>query len=600
MRRIIVIAFIALAPVMATTPAGARSDAESFVEQPATAPETDLVSPPRGEGLDVVAAFTEYSGDFLQLVVWPNDTRRYSMDGDQIGVYVCTWAGATGGIDRISTATLLNGEVTPFYEGLSGGVYRPSFISRTTLTIDSPNSYDDCAAAMLAEARAHSWNDEAALGILDNTSNSGKATPGTYCSNCATLATSTFPDNHRWAVIEGESVKNFWGYDPHLTTAAHEIGHMISLPHSYSGEILYDGSGDTYIDEYDNPIDYMSGNDPASLIGRRVEYPYSTLAFNRYRAGWVDPLDVVFFTGGVVDLTIAPVGVDGAQMVILPTGYQYSMLSLDARISSDLDPIPASFEGISAHYIEQWWRDPDDGLIKPLGGAESRVYSYPQSPYSLDHVTPVGEQAQFNLDQGEALLAQGSVMKVLGQTGDGFQIRLIGFDDIAETVFLNNILWLAETGITKGCSETSFCPTDFVTRGQMAAFLVRALGYTADGGGDLFTDDDGNLFEGSIDRLATAGVTRGCNPPANDRFCPNQYVTREQMAAFLVRALGLTEVDPDVQFTDTENSVFTDSINKLATAGVTKGCNPPENDQFCPTDRVTREQMSAFLQRALG
>jgi hypothetical protein len=600
MRRIIVIALVALAPALVSAPAGARSDAESFIEQSATALETDLVSPPRVNGLDGVAAFTEYSGDPLRLIVWPNDTRRYSTDGDQIGVYLCTWAGATGGIDRISAATLLNSEVSPFYEGLSDGVYSPSFVSRTTLIIDSPNSYDDCAAAMIAEAGAHSWNDEGALGILDNSGNSGKATPGTYCNNCTTLATSTFPANQRWAVIEGESVKNFWGFDPHLTTAAHEIGHMISFPHSYSGEVLYDGSGKAYIDEYDNPIDYMSGNDPASLIGRRVEYPYSTLAFNRYRAGWVDPSDVVFFAGGVVNLTIAPVGVDGTQMVILPTGYQYSMLSLDARISSDLDPIPANFEGISAHYIEQWWRDPDDGLVKPIGGAESRVYTYPPSPYSLDHVTPVGEQAQFNLDQGEALLAQGSMMKVLGQTTDGFQVRLIGFDDIADTIFLNDILWLAESGITKGCSDTSFCPTDYVTRGQMAAFLVRALGYPDDGGGNLFTDDDGNLFEGAIDRLAAAGVTRGCNPPANDQFCPNRYVTREQMAAFLVRALGYTDVDPNVQFTDIDGSVFTDAINKLATAGVTKGCNPPENDRFCPTGRVTRAQMAAFLERALG
>jgi hypothetical protein len=134
----------------------------------------------------------------------------------------------------------------------------------------------------------------------------------------------------------------------------------------------------------------------------------------------------------------------------------------------------------------------------------------------------------------------------------------------------------------------------------MAAFLVRALGYTDPGAGNLFTDDDGSVFEASIDRLATAGVTKGCNPPLNDQFCPNHYVTREQMAAFLVRALGLTDEDPSIHFTDLAGSVFTDAINKLATAGITKGCNPPANDKFCPRDRVTREQMAAFLERALA
>ena len=72
----------------------------------------------------------------------------------------------------------------------------------------------------------------------------------------------------------------------------------------------------------------------------------------------------------------------------------------------------------------------------------------------------------------------------------------------------------------------------------MAAFLVRALGYSDTGTGNLFTDDDGSVFELDIARLATAGVTRGCNPPANDEFCPGKSVSRGQMAAFLHRALG--------------------------------------------------------------
>ncbi len=72
----------------------------------------------------------------------------------------------------------------------------------------------------------------------------------------------------------------------------------------------------------------------------------------------------------------------------------------------------------------------------------------------------------------------------------------------------------------------------------MAAFLARALELADDGGGDWFVDDDESVFELDIDRLATAGVTRGCNPPINDRFCPRQSVTRAQMAAFLRRALG--------------------------------------------------------------
>jgi hypothetical protein len=70
----------------------------------------------------------------------------------------------------------------------------------------------------------------------------------------------------------------------------------------------------------------------------------------------------------------------------------------------------------------------------------------------------------------------------------------------------------------------------------MAAFLVRAFGFTEGGGADLFDDDDGLIFETAIDRLGTAGVTQGCNPPDNNLYCPDDFVTRGQMAAFLRRA----------------------------------------------------------------
>jgi hypothetical protein len=71
----------------------------------------------------------------------------------------------------------------------------------------------------------------------------------------------------------------------------------------------------------------------------------------------------------------------------------------------------------------------------------------------------------------------------------------------------------------------------------MAAFLVRAWQLTDPGPGDWFTDDDRSVFENDIDRLATAGMTRGCNPPANDRYCPTRKVSRAETASFIARAL---------------------------------------------------------------
>ena len=78
----------------------------------------------------------------------------------------------------------------------------------------------------------------------------------------------------------------------------------------------------------------------------------------------------------------------------------------------------------------------------------------------------------------------------------------------------------------------------------MAAFLVRALDLTDDGGMDRFVDDDNSAFESDIEKLATAEITVGCNPPDNDQFCPGDFVSRGQMATFLTRGLGLTPIQP--------------------------------------------------------
>jgi hypothetical protein len=132
----------------------------------------------------------------------------------------------------------------------------------------------------------------------------------------------------------------------------------------------------------------------------------------------------------------------------------------------------------------------------------------------------------------------------------------------------------------------------------MASFLVRALELSPVAE-DAFVDDADSVHQGDINTLAAAGITKGCNPPANDRFCPERSVTRGEMAAFLVRAYGYTDAGAGNLFVDDDNSIFQADIDRLATAGVTKGCNPPANDRFCPNDPVTREQMASFLARAI-
>lgn len=96
---------------------------------------------------------------------------------------------------------------------------------------------------------------------------------------------------------------------------------------------------------------------------------------------------------------------------------------------------------------------------------------------------------------------------------------------------------VAQAGITGGCTAdgASFCPDALVTRAQMASFIARALDYlpVTDHG---FADVSGT-HAATIGALVANGVTNGCDA-IGPRYCPGDPVTRGQMAAFLYRALG--------------------------------------------------------------
>lgn len=170
-------------------------------------------------------------------------------------------------------------------------------------------------------------------------------------------------------------------------------------------------------------------------------------------------------------------------------------------------------------------------------------------------------------------------------------------DGMSEEGFIEAI---AAIGVTRGCNPPTndrFCPNDTVTRSQMASFLVRALTLPAAPNANSFTDDDGSVHEDDIASLAFAGITRGCNPPANDRFCPNRNVSRGEMAAFLSRAFDYEAPADSNRFTDDDDSIFQADIERIAHAGITSGCGPAI---YCPDAPMLRRHMAVFLARALG
>jgi len=171
------------------------------------------------------------------------------------------------------------------------------------------------------------------------------------------------------------------------------------------------------------------------------------------------------------------------------------------------------------------------------------------------------------------------------------------FSDDDGSVHEPNIEAIAAAAITTGCDPTGtrYCPNAGVTREQMASFLARALGLTGSAA-DAFTDDSGSAHEVNINLVAAAGITLGCGPTL---YCPKDVVSRAQMASFLVRAIsGLADATADYFIDDTGNT-HEAAINVLRENNITTGCNEAGNF-YCPVSGVSRAQMASFLARGLG
>jgi hypothetical protein len=114
------------------------------------------------------------------------------------------------------------------------------------------------------------------------------------------------------------------------------------------------------------------------------------------------------------------------------------------------------------------------------------------------------------------------------------------FADDNESVHHLAINQLAAAGIVGGTGDGNYNPSRPVSRGQMAKFLANAaayvLGQPLPADRDLFADDNGNLFELDINRVAQAGLTGG---RANGTYDPSGTVQRDQMGSFLARTLDL-------------------------------------------------------------
>lgn len=157
--------------------------------------------------------------------------------------------------------------------------------------------------------------------------------------------------------------------------------------------------------------------------------------------------------------------------------------------------------------------------------------------------------------------------------------------------------WL---GIVQGLGPSTFAPGASVRRDQMATILAQALdaaGASLPPGPDAFDDDNENMHEANLNRLAAAGLITGTGPR---RYDANLLVTRAQMATFLVRGYETIVAQrlppaPD-RFTDDIGNVHAPRINQAAQVGLTSGVG---GTRFAPNAHVRRDQLASFVIRLL-
>ena len=234
----------------------------------------------------------------------------------------------------------------------------------------------------------------------------------------------------------------------------------------------------------------------------------------------------------------------------------------------------------------------------PIPGANSHTYTYTTNPNSLGSqvitlrvkdVTPLVHPAM----AGNALEDEYS-----------WTVNVSLFTDVPVAYWAADwISRLYRAQITSGCTSSplQYCPEATVTRAQMAVFLERAIhgaSYSPPevGIGTGFEDVPAAYWSAPyIKQLVTESITVGCG---NGNYCPEQPVTRAQMAVFLLRAkYGGSYLPPDVGagtgFADVSPGYWAAAwIKQLVAEGITSGCG---NGNYCPDAPVTRAQMAVFL-----
>ena len=171
------------------------------------------------------------------------------------------------------------------------------------------------------------------------------------------------------------------------------------------------------------------------------------------------------------------------------------------------------------------------------------------------------------------------------------------FKDISKHWAEGYINKLKERGIVKGNPDGNFNPDSEITRAELLAMVIRALGMPEGNYGGQFNDvSAGDWFAGIIQTSLDAELIS-----KDAEFRPNDSITREEIAKIIVQSVGdkvKTDDTCDLLYTDEEviSSWAVEYVKTVTELGLMSGMG---NGTFSPQGIATRAQAAAVIERLM-
>ena len=176
------------------------------------------------------------------------------------------------------------------------------------------------------------------------------------------------------------------------------------------------------------------------------------------------------------------------------------------------------------------------------------------------------------------------------------------FDDVSKNDwFYDDVEYVYESGLMQGVRTRTFEPNAPITRGMIVTILYRMEGWPAVSGSCVFQDvAPGSYYESAILWAAAQGIVKGYD---DTHFGPDDSITREQLAAILMRYAAYKNQDTDVR-ASLNGFVDAGSISSYATNAVAWAVSGQllagvGGSRIAPAGNATRAQAAAILHRFL-